>query len=73
MRYPARAPRPAATPASNRTADQGRVVSPAACGNPGRRLSSDQLFDGMTEIEIQHGPFVYRLRLTSLGKLILTK
>lgn len=35
--------------------------------------SSEQLFAGHTEIEITHGPFVYRLRKTSLGKLILTK
>lgn len=35
--------------------------------------SSEQLFAGHTEIEITHGPFVYRLRQTSLGKLILTK
>jgi len=38
-----------------------------------RQLSSDQLFAGLTEIEIQHGDAVYRLRRTSLGKLILTK
>lgn len=35
--------------------------------------SSEQLFAGRTEIEINHGPHVYRLRQTSLGKLILTK
>jgi hemin uptake protein HemP len=38
-----------------------------------RQLSSDQLFAGLTEIEIQHGDAVYRLRRTALGKLILTK
>jgi len=38
-----------------------------------RQLSSEQLFAGLTEIEIQHGDAVYRLRRTSLGKLILTK
>ena len=38
-----------------------------------RQLSSDQLFAGLTEIEIQHGEAIYRLRRTSLGKLILTK
>jgi hemin uptake protein HemP len=31
------------------------------------------LFDGTNEIEIQHGEAIYRLRITSLGKLILTK
>ena len=45
------------------------LESPAAL----RRLTSDSLFAGGTEIEIEHGDAVYRLRLTSLGKLILTK
>jgi hemin uptake protein HemP len=31
------------------------------------------LFAGANEIEIQHGEAIYRLRITSLGKLILTK
>ena len=38
-----------------------------------RQLTSEQLFEGLTEIEIQHGDAIYRLRRTSLGKLILTK
>lgn len=38
-----------------------------------RRLASEKLFDGRTEIEIAHGDAIYRLRVTSLGKLILTK
>lgn len=38
-----------------------------------RRLTSESLLAGGTEIEIEHGGAVYRLRLTSLGKLILTK
>lgn len=38
-----------------------------------RRLTSDQLLGGDREIEIEHGRATYRLRLTSLGKLILTK
>jgi hemin uptake protein HemP len=38
-----------------------------------RRLASESLLAGDTEIEIEHGTAVYRLRLTSLGKLILTK
>lgn len=38
-----------------------------------RRLLSEQLLDGNGEIEIVHGDAVYRLRLTALGKLILTK
>lgn len=38
-----------------------------------RRVTSETLLAGNTEIEIEHGDAVYRLRLTSLGKLILTK
>ncbi len=36
-------------------------------------MSFDSLCDGKTEILITHGDAVYRLRQTSLGKLILTK
>ena len=38
-----------------------------------RRLDSAQLLQGARELEIHHGGQLYRLRLTSLGKLILTK
>jgi hemin uptake protein HemP len=38
-----------------------------------RRLRSAELFGAEQEIEIEHGEAVYRLRRTSLGKLILTK
>jgi hemin uptake protein HemP len=41
--------------------------------NGPRRLDSDSLFAGAVEIEIEHQDQVYRLRKTSLGKLILTK
>lgn len=47
--------------------------APARVAVVRRQLSSEQLFAGLTEIEIQHGESVYRLRRTSLGKLILTK
>ena len=40
---------------------------------PCKRLSSNSLLAGMNEIEIEHGASIYRLRITSLGKLILTK
>jgi len=40
---------------------------------PPRRLTSAQLLDGATEVEIEHRGAMYRLRLTSLDKLILTK
>jgi hemin uptake protein HemP len=38
-----------------------------------RRWRSAELFGPLHEIEIEHGQAVYRLRLTALGKLILTK
>lgn len=38
-----------------------------------RQVASAHLLAGDAEIEITHGHAVYRLRLTSLGKLILTK
>lgn len=38
-----------------------------------RRWRSAELFGAAQEIEIEHGQAVYRLRLTALGKLILTK
>jgi hemin uptake protein HemP len=44
---------------------------PAAA--PVRRLDSQQLLGASREVEIIHGSQCYRLRLTSLGKLILTK
>jgi hemin uptake protein HemP len=38
-----------------------------------RRLSSEALLCNEREVEIEHAGQLYRLRLTSLGKLILTK
>lgn len=37
------------------------------------RLNSAHLFGHRREIEIEHGETVYRLRITTQGKLILTK
>lgn len=37
------------------------------------RLHSEQLFSGASEVLIEHRGATYRLKLTSLGKLILTK
>lgn len=37
------------------------------------RLTSLAIFAGAQEVEIEHKGAVYRLRQTSLGKLILTK
>ncbi len=38
-----------------------------------KRISSKTLLGNEREIEIEHGGQLYRLRLTALGKLILTK
>jgi hemin uptake protein HemP len=46
-------------------------AAPAACKS--RRWRSAELLGGGHEVEIEHGQVVYRLRQTSLGKLILTK
>jgi hemin uptake protein HemP len=37
------------------------------------RISSERLFGGASEVEIDHHGAVYRLKRTALGKLILTK
>lgn len=63
---------------SNRTLPQqpGRSAAPGietSARPPKPRLNSQQLFAGTDEIEIAHGDALYRLRITSLGKLILTK
>lgn len=55
-----------AQPASTRT----NAALPAA---PRRVLESRELFAGGHELHIEHNGFVYTLRLTSKGKLILTK
>lgn len=50
------------------------VPSSAHPLSAGRRcLSSRELLAGADEIEIDHDGRLYRLRVTALGKLILTK
>lgn len=46
---------------------------PAQAGHEPRRWTSRALLDGEREVLIDHEGSTYRLRLTSLGKLILTK
>ncbi len=48
------------------------AARPAAATLP-RRWQSTELLGTGQEAEIQHGKALYRLRLTSLGKLILVK
>jgi hemin uptake protein HemP len=53
----------------------GGKASPAtrSVAISGNRIESRQLFSSEREIMILHGEEVYRLRLTSQNKLILTK
>ncbi|WP_430765593.1 hemin uptake protein HemP [Roseateles flavus] len=44
-----------------------------AAGPAPRRLQSRDLLGQDRELEIEHAGQLYRLRLTQLGKLILTK
>lgn len=46
---------------------------PAPSAAEAQRLRSEALLQGRREVEIEHAGQVYRLRLTALGKLILTK
>ena len=48
------------------------MAAPARAANV-RSITSEQLFAEFPEVQIAHGDAVYRLRQTSLGKLILTK
>ena len=52
---------------------QARALPAARADAANRRWRSAELFGQASEIEIEHGQAVYRLRRTSLGKLILTK
>ncbi len=71
---PARVSAPAAAPG----AESGPESAPDPAFNSAsaaslRRVSSEELLAGARELEIVHGDALYRLRLTALGKLILTK
>ncbi|KQW35714.1 hemin uptake protein HemP [Rhizobacter sp. Root404] len=54
-------------------APRGEVPPVAAAEGDARTVASDALFRGATELRIDHGGVIYRLKLTALGKLILTK
>jgi hemin uptake protein HemP len=66
-------------PRSWRAPDQavphpGRSVAPMVGPQAGiPRLTSGQLFGQANEVHIEHAGSIYRLRITALGKLILTK
>jgi len=53
----------------------GQATTPH-CGQaspPPARWTSEVLLAGAREVQIEHQGSIYRLRLTQLGKLILTK
>ncbi len=52
---------------------ESSVHNPKPSKQSQRRWHSADLLGGAQEAEIQHGKALYRLRLTSLGKLILVK
>jgi hemin uptake protein HemP len=59
-------------------ADEDALQHRAVTGMPPRAprvrmITSEQLFADFPEVQIAHGDAIYRLRQTSLGKLILTK
>jgi hemin uptake protein HemP len=52
---------------------QSTSATPRMIGIAGHKIDSRDLFIGTREVIIHHGGEVYRLRLTSQNKLILTK
>lgn len=44
----------------------------STAAQPVRRVTSASLMQDQREVEIEHGNKIYRLRITQLGKLILT-
>lgn len=60
------------TPASSPSAVVPLAPAPTPL-RPRKRVNSHELLADAREIEIEHVGQLYRLKLTSLGKLILTK
>jgi hemin uptake protein HemP len=63
-----------AHPAATETTGDGLAhPAPAPRAPKVRLITSEALFADFPEVQIAHGDALYRLRQTSLGKLILTK
>ncbi len=61
-------------PAAPTLTDAAAAALPRSVRPPhAERLFSRDLLGDRVEVEIDHDGVIYRLRLTSLGKLILTK
>jgi hemin uptake protein HemP len=69
------------TPKPNAVAPDAAAGSAAPAGTAPRvpvpantvKITSEKLFAGALEVQIDHHGALYRLKKTSLGKLILTK
>ncbi len=48
-------------------------AGPVPIGSQMRRIRSEDLFAGATRVLIEHQDSIYRLQITSQGKLLLTK
>lgn len=66
------------TPNSRQSAGSAAFGSPQQApasldAKPAKRLASSAVFNGATEVGIEHHGELYRLKITRQGKLILTK
>ena len=52
---------------------ESRQAAASPDTEPAQRLASSAVFNGATEIGIEHHGELYRLKITRQGKLILTK
>jgi hemin uptake protein HemP len=58
---------------SQKPLSEDKAVSKTHAQNRMKRWTSQELFAGERELLIMHADSEYRLRLTSQGKLVLTK
>lgn len=66
------------TPNSRRSTEHAAFSGPGQApaspdAKPAKRLASSAVFNGATEVGIEHHGELYRLKITRQGKLILTK
>ncbi|MDB5776385.1 MAG: hemin transporter [Herbaspirillum sp.] len=57
---------------TKRASDRAMPLAKAVTKGPINRIKSQELFQQMRELEIDHAGRIYKLRLTQLNKLILT-
>ena len=72
MAFHMRSPNVPHAPSPGTDESMRSAASPAA-SVPRPRVASTDILRGSAEVEIDHRGTLYRLRVTSLGKLILTK